>query len=101
MIGARATTVRLRGSGDHLRLRVARAPDQLVDVRECCRASVAVEKALGEVIRDALAAGHSWAEVGKALGVAAETSVGVREQYAASRSWMRSGFWGTAGEQTT
>jgi hypothetical protein len=100
MIGTRTTTLRLRGSGDHLRLRVARAADPLADVRECCRASVALEKALGEVIRDALAAGHNWAEVGQSLGVAAETSVGVREQYDASRSWMRTRFWGTAGGET-
>ena len=100
MIGTRTATLRLRGSGDHLRLRVALAPDPLANVRECCRASVAVEKAPGEVIRDALAAGHSWAEVAQALGVAAETSVGVREQYDASRSWMRTRFWSTAGKET-
>ena len=50
---------------------------------------------MGEVIRDALAAGHTWAEVGQALGVEADTSVGVREQYDTSRSWMRTRFWGT------
>jgi hypothetical protein len=98
MIVASTATLRLRGSGEHLRLRVAKAPDPLANVRECCRASVAVEKALGEVIRDALAAGHSWAEVGQALGVEATTSVGVGEQYDASRSWMRTRFWGTPGE---
>jgi hypothetical protein len=95
MIVASTATLRLRGSGEHLRLRVAKAPDPLANVRECCRASVAVEKALGEVIREALAAGHSWAEVGQALGVEAETSLGVGEQYDASRSWMRTRFWGT------
>jgi hypothetical protein len=100
MIGTSTATLRLRGSGEHLRLRVAKDPDPLANVRECCRASVAVEKALGEVIRDALAAGHSWAEVGQALGVEANTSVGVREQYDASRSWMRTRFWGTDGEET-
>ena len=63
MIGTRMATLRLRGSGEHLRLRVGKAPDQLANVRECCRASVAVEKALGEAIRDALAAGHNWAAV--------------------------------------
>ena len=97
MIRTSTATLRLRGSGEQLRLRVAKAPNPLSDVRECCRASVAVEKALGESIRDALAAGHSWAEVGRALGVDAGTSVGVAEQYEASRSWMRSRFWGTGG----
>lgn len=100
MIGTSAATLRLRGSGEQLRLRLAKAPDPLANVRECCRASVAVEKALGEVIRDALAAGHSWAEVGQALGVEASTSVGVRELYDTSRSWMRTRFWGTDGEET-
>ena len=101
MIGTSTTTLRLKGSGDRLRLRIVKAPDPLADVRECCRASVAMEKALGEAIRDALAAGHSWAEVARALGVEAETSVGVREQYDASRSWMRTRFWGTDGYETT
>ena len=68
--------------------------DPLANVRECCRASVAVEKALGEAVRDALAAGRSWAEVGQALGIDADTSVGVKEHYDSSRRWMRARFWG-------
>jgi hypothetical protein len=100
MIGTSTATLRLRGSGEHLRLRIAKAGDPLANVRECCRASVAVEKAIGEAIRDALAAGHGWAEVGQALGVEADTSVGVRERYETSRSWMRTRFWGTEGEGT-
>jgi hypothetical protein len=99
MIGTSTATLRLRGSAEHLRLRVAKASDPLANVRECCRASVAVEKALGEVIREALAAGHSWAEVGQALGVEAKTSVGVKERYDASRSWMRTRFWSTGEER--
>ena len=98
MMGMSAATLRLKGSGEHLRLRVTRAPDPLANVRECCRASVAVEKALGEAIRDALAAGHNWAEVGHALGVDASTAARVGEQYDASRSSMRSKFWGKGGE---
>ena len=86
MIGTSTATVRLRGSGEHLRLRVAKARDPLANVRECCRASIAVEKALGEAIRASLAAGHSWAEIGQVLGVEANTSVGVREHYDVSRS---------------
>ena len=95
MIGTSTATLRLRGSGEHLRLRVAKAPDPLANLRECCRASVALEKATGEVIRDALAAGHTWAEVGQALGVEADTSVDVRERYDTSRSWRRTRFWDT------
>jgi hypothetical protein len=99
MMGTSTAALRLRGSGERLRLRVAKTPDPLANVRECCRGSVAVEKALGEVIRDALAAGHSWAEIGQALGVEASTSLGVREEYDASRRWMRKRFWGTDGEE--
>ena len=100
MIGTSTATLRLRGSGERLRLRVSKAPDPLANVRECCRASVAVEKALGEAIREALAAGHGWSDVGQVLGVEAKTLVGVREQYDTSRSWMRTRFWGTDGEET-
>jgi hypothetical protein len=99
MIGTRTATLRLRGSGEHLRLRVAKAPDPLANVRDCCRASVATEKALGEAIRDALAAGHGWAEVGQALGGEADTSIGVNEQYDTSRRWMRTRFRGTGGRR--
>jgi hypothetical protein len=97
MIGTSTATLRFRGSGAHLRLRVAKASDPLANVRECCRASVAVEKALGEAIRDALEEGHNWAEVGHVLGVDASTSVDVAQKYDTSRNWMRSRFWGTAG----
>ena len=100
MIGTTTATLRLRGCVEHPRLRVAKAPDPLANVRECCRATVAVEKALGEVIRDALAAGHSWAEVGQAFGADADTSVAVREQYEGFSRWMRTRFWGTVGEET-
>lgn len=101
MIETSTATLRLSGSGEHLRLRIAKAPDPLATMRECCRASIAVEKAIGEAIRDAIATGHSWAEVGQALGVEADTSVGVREQYETSRGRMPTKFWGTEGEETT
>ena len=80
MIGTRTATLRLTGSGEHLRLRVGKAPDPLANERECCRASVAVEKALGEAIRDALAAGHHWAEVGHVLGVDASTAASAPDE---------------------
>jgi hypothetical protein len=98
IMGTSTATLRLKGSGEHLRLRVAKAPDPLANVRECCRASVAVEKAMGEAIRDALAAGRSWAEVGQALGVEANTSVALAEQYDSSRRWMRKRFWDPDGQ---
>jgi len=95
---ARTTTLRLSGSGEHLRLRVAGVPDPLTNVRECCRASVAVDKALGEAIRDARAAGHSWGDLGNALGVEGSTPAEVRDDFIASRRTLWSRFWG--GEPT-
>ena len=98
MIGAKTPALRFKGSGDKLRLRVTTVPDPLANVRECCRASVAVEKALGEAIRGALSAGHSWAEIGTALGVEGESSASVREQYPSSRRFMHARFWGSGEE---
>ena len=99
MMGTSRPMLRFKGAGEHLRLRLDGAADPLANVRECCRASVAVEKALGEAVRDALAAGHTWAEVGHALGVEAETSDGVRAQYDTARRWMRTRFWGIDGSE--
>src|SRR5262245_23039014 len=90
MIGTRRSAPRFRGSGDHLRLRVPAAPEALVTARELSRGSVAVEKALGESVRDAVAAGHSWSEIGDALGVGGSTAAEVRERYETSRRDMRS-----------
>jgi hypothetical protein len=36
-------------------------------VREACRAGTALDKALGEAVREALTAGHTWPEIGQAL----------------------------------
>jgi hypothetical protein len=58
-MGSRAV-VRLHGSGEHLQLNVSSARDRLETVREWCRASTAMDKALGEAIRKAVGAGHTW-----------------------------------------
>ena len=42
----------------------------LMALRESCRASVAVEKAVAEAIQSARTAGMSWDEIGRTLGVA-------------------------------
>ena len=94
MLGTTTPTLRIRGSGEHLRLRVASSPDLLAVVHECCRASTAVEKALGESIQAAIAAGHSWDEVAEAVGVQAHTAERVQEEYEASHRWMQRRFWG-------
>ena len=65
--------LRLRGRGRHLRLRASSGDngDPLALVRECCRANVAVEKALGEAVSSARSAGTSWGEIAAALGAPA------------------------------
>lgn len=94
MLGTTKPALRLRGSGEHLRLRLTSSPDLLATVHECCRASTAVEKALGESVQAAIAAGHSWAEVAQALGVQAHTAERVQEEYGATHRWMQRRFWG-------
>ena len=36
-------------------------------VREACRAGTALDKAIGEAVREALAAGDTWPEIGRVL----------------------------------
>ena len=64
-------------------------------VAECCGALVATEMALGESIRQARSAGHSWAEIGRALG-ATETATSfddVADSYAAIKRATWELFW--------
>jgi len=90
--------IRLTGHGDRLRLRQRGRwqQDPLEAVRECCRASMAVEKALGEAIRAAAASGASWQEVGRVLGVAetAESEEDVMDALAKNRREVWRRFWG-------
>jgi hypothetical protein len=98
MIGVTRPSVRLKGSGDHLRLRVQSSADPLATVRECCRAATALDKAMAKAVRDAIAAGSSWAEVGQELtGMPGDTPEAVLNAYASGRrsSWSR--FWGIGG----
>jgi hypothetical protein len=91
--------LRIRGSGEHLRLRVRQSPDPLATVRESCRAATAVDKALGE----AVASGHTWGEIGAAMSgsPSATDSRGVLDDYAAARrsSWRRLGGLGKADDE--
>jgi hypothetical protein len=92
-----APRVRLTGRGDRLRLRQRGEwqQDPLRAVRECCRASMAVEKALGEAVRAAIASGASWQEVGRVLGVAeaAESDREVIEALAETKREVWRRFW--------
>ena len=62
--------LRLRGHGRRLRLRASNGAgaDPLALVRDCFRASLAVEKALGEAITSARSVGRSWGEIADAIG---------------------------------
>lgn len=71
----KAKRLRLTGHGQRLSLHILGdwTRDPMAGVVECCRAMMAMEKALGESIGQARGAGHSWAEIGRALG-ATETA---------------------------
>jgi hypothetical protein len=68
------TQPRVRISGHGSRLRVRTKGDWEGDpagaLRESCRSSVAIEKAVAEAIQLARRAGSSWEEIGHVLGVA-------------------------------
>ncbi|MET3176560.1 UNVERIFIED_ORG: hypothetical protein ABIB52_004435 [Arthrobacter sp. UYCu721] len=82
-----------------LRRRGLWGQDPVEDLREGCRASTAVEKALAEAVQAAVAAGIPWREIGRVLGVAEAAGSGqeVIDALAASRRelWLR--FWGAGG----
>ena len=84
-------TPRVRISGHGKRLRAHARGDWRSDpaaaLRESCRSSVAVEKALAEAIHTARVAGLSWDEIGRTLGVAehARDKDGLVEAWAAAR----------------
>jgi hypothetical protein len=70
------TQPRVRVSGHGSRLRVRTKGDWERDpagaLRESCRSSVAIDKALAQAVQLARGAGASWGDVGRTLGVAEE-----------------------------
>ena len=92
-----APRIRLTGRGDRLRLRRRGEwqQDPLQAVSECCRASMAIEKALGEAVRAAIASGASWQKVGRVLGVAdaAQSDQDVIEAFAETKREVWRRFW--------
>ena len=87
----------MRGHGRGLRLSISGdwTSDPVGGVTDCCRALMALEKALGESIRQARSAGHSWAEVGRTIG-AAESAASfddVADAFAVSKRAMWERFW--------
>ena len=96
-MAARTIRLRLASHGRRLHLRTLGdwTSGPMDGVAECCRALMALDKALGESIRQARSAGHSWAEIGQALG-ATETAASLEEAadaFAINRraTWER--FW--------
>jgi hypothetical protein len=87
----------LKGHGTGLRLSISGdwSSDPMGGVTECCRALMALEKALGESIRQARSAGHSWAEVGRALGAtdSAASIDDVADAFAANKRATWELFW--------
>jgi hypothetical protein len=69
-------------------------------VREACRAGTALDKAMGEAVRQALAAGHTWAEIGHALtGGVGTDGDGVLAEYAEGRRQFWRRLWGLGEER--
>lgn len=68
--------VRIVGHGRGLRLRTLGdwSGNPLDALRECRRASTALEKAIWQTVRNAHEAGCTWTEVGDALGVTKQTA---------------------------
>ena len=93
----RAPHLRLASHGGRLRLRQRGRwyQDPLAGIRECSRASIAVDKALGEAVRQGVASGASWREIGRALGVTddAQTQRDVLEALAEHRRAVWRRFW--------
>lgn len=74
--------------------------DPVEDLRECCRASTAIDKALGETIHAAVAAGTPWRDIGRVLGVAeaAGSKQDVIDALAESKRGLWYRFRGQAGQ---
>jgi hypothetical protein len=81
--------VRISGHGNGLRVRTKGdwKTDPIGGLREPCRSSVAIEKAIAEAIQRARVAGVSWTEIGRTLGVAeaADDKDALIRAFAASR----------------
>jgi hypothetical protein len=67
----RTKELRIIGHGRDMRLRLVGnwEGEPLEGIRECCRVATAVDKALRQEVWLARQAGHSWTEIGQALGV--------------------------------
>ena len=72
----RTRSIRIVGHGRNVRLRVAGdwESETLDGLRDACCLSTALDKLTRESVQRAREAGHSWAEIGRALGVTKQTA---------------------------
>jgi hypothetical protein len=71
MIAHATPRIRTVGHGRDLRIRASGdwEADPLAGLHEACRVAAALDKLTRESVQRARAAGHSWTEIGEALGV--------------------------------
>jgi hypothetical protein len=76
MVVKRPPRVRIGGQGKCLRLRTVGDWDAypLDALRECRGVATALEKSLWQTVHKARDAGHSWADIGAALGITKQTA---------------------------
>jgi hypothetical protein len=68
--------IRIVGHGRNIRVRAAGdwGREPLDGLREACRLSIALDKLTRESVERAREAGHSWTQIGEALGVTKQTA---------------------------
>jgi hypothetical protein len=88
-VSVRQKGVTLVGRGTRVSLRLV-GPwecDPLEDVRDACRVDIAVEKLLYQSVQAAREAGHSWTDIGKAMGVSRQAAWGRFSHGLMGRGW--------------
>lgn len=96
MIITREPRLRFSGHGRRLRLHASGADeDPLALVRECHRAGLAIEKALGEAISAARVAGRGWDDIAEAIGAPRDATTGraVIEARVEQQRFVWQRFW--------
>lgn len=68
--------IQIVGHGRNLRIRASGdwENDPLDGLREACRVATALDKLTRESVKRARDAGHSWTQIGEALGVTKQTA---------------------------
>jgi uncharacterized NAD(P)/FAD-binding protein YdhS len=68
--------IQIVGHGQNIRVRADgdRQSEPLDGLREACRVSTALDKLTRESVQRAREAGHSWTQIGEALGVTKQTA---------------------------